>query len=71
MHIGRKWHCVDRKCSAELIITESSRLVDVGKPRCGCGGVMKREYEKPTVRKVVTHTGKGHEGAAGNEGALG
>jgi len=71
MHIGQKWHCVDPKCRAELIVTESSRLVDVDKPRCGCGAEMKREYEKPALRRAVASTCEGQGGMTGNKPAWG
>ena len=71
MYIGQKWHCVNPQCGAELIITESSRVVNVDKPRCGCGAAMKRAYEKPTLRKVVTSTGEARTAAAGNESTWG
>jgi hypothetical protein len=69
MRIGHKWHCVNPNCGAELIITESSRLVDADKPKCGCGAVMKRPYERPAVRRMMTSTGKEHGEAPGNEPA--
>ncbi len=69
MRIGQKWHCVNPRCCAELVVTVSSRLVDVKKPRCECGDVMKREYEKPMLRKVVTSAKECHDGIPGNETA--
>ncbi len=71
MHIGQKWRCVDPRCGAELVITESSLLVDADKPRCGCGAAMKRAYEKPTVRTVVLATAEAHGGVSGKESIRG
>jgi len=67
MHIGQKWHCVNPRCRAELVVTGSSQLVDADKPRCGCGTVMKRAYEQPTMRKVVLATDEAHGGVPGKE----
>ena len=51
MYEGRKWHCQNPSCHAVILVTESSHLAGTGKPRCGCGGTMKREYEPPAIRK--------------------
>lgn len=59
MHIGQKWHCVDPRCRAELVVTESSRLLGVKNPVCACGGPMKRVYEKPTAQRVATSIAEG------------
>jgi hypothetical protein len=67
MHVGQKWRCVNPRCRAELFITESSQLVYADKPRCGCGTVMKRAYEKPTVRRVVLPTDEAHGSVPGEE----
>ncbi len=60
MHIGQKWHCVNPRCCAELVITESSQLVDANQPRCGCGTLMKRVYERPTALKIVLTIDEAH-----------
>jgi hypothetical protein len=52
MQRGEKWHCVTAGCGAEIVVTESSKSLQTGKPRCGCGGDMKRPYEKPMSRKL-------------------
>lgn len=69
MHIAEKWRCVNPGCCAELIVTESSRLQDSKNPRCGCGEVMKRAYEKPALGRVVAATGEPHAGVPGSETA--
>jgi hypothetical protein len=60
MHIGQKWRCVNPRCCAELVIIESSQLVDADQPRCGCGTVMKKAYERPTARRVVLAPDEAH-----------
>ena len=67
MHIGQKWHCVDPRCRAELLVTESSRLADVKNPICGCGRAMKRVYEKPTVQRVAMCTAEEQGRILGNQ----
>lgn len=69
MHIGQKWHCINPMCSAELVITESSQLIDADNPRCGCGTVMKRAYERPTVRRVEPALDKTHGVVPGKKAA--
>ena len=69
MHIGQKWHCINPRCQAELVITESSQLVDANNPRCGCGTVMKRVYEKPTARSVVLAPDEAHGVVPGKKAA--
>lgn len=67
MHIGQKWYCVNPRCCAELVVTKSSQLVDADSPRCGCGTLLKRVYEKPTVRRIVLATDEAHGSVAGKE----
>jgi len=69
MHIGQKWRCVNPRCCAELVIIEPSRLAHADKPRCGCGTVMKRAYEKPTVRRVVLPADEAHGVVPGKKAA--
>jgi hypothetical protein len=71
MRTGQKWRCVNPGCRAEMVIIESSQLVGAGQPRCGCGTVMKRAYEKPTARRIVLGADKALGAAAGKESAKG
>ena len=50
---GEKWRCLNPMCCAEIVVTESSRKKDVTNPLCGCGTVMKRDYQKPAARTIV------------------
>jgi hypothetical protein len=58
MHRGQKWCCANKACRAEIVVTRKSNLRRTDPPRCGCGFPMKREYEKPLVRKVLVGTGE-------------
>ncbi len=69
IHVGQKWHCVDPRCRAEFVVTESSRLSGGKNPTCGCGGVMKRLYEKPTAQRAATSAAEGQGRIPGNEPA--
>jgi len=53
MYRGEKWRCANLSCQAEIIVTGTSKLIETDRPQCGCGSVMKREYEKPIARKIA------------------
>ena len=53
MYRGEKWHCTNPSCQAEIVVTGTSKLIQADKPLCGCGSVMKRDYEKPIARRMV------------------
>ena len=59
MRVGEKWRCVNPACGAEMVVTESPRVPVLGKPKCGCGEVMKRPYVKPAARKILAGTAEG------------
>jgi hypothetical protein len=50
---SEKWHCANPTCQKEIIVTRSSGLENTQNPRCGCGSAMKKEYEKPMLRKAM------------------
>jgi|HubBroStandDraft_2_1064218.scaffolds.fasta_scaffold00851_15 hypothetical protein len=58
MRKGQKWRCTNRACRAEMVVIGTSKLPHTAPPRCGCGSPMKRQYEKPMVRKIILDTGE-------------
>jgi hypothetical protein len=53
MYKGETWRCVNPECHAEMVVTEPSQMTSVRQPRCGCGTVMKKIYQKPAIQKVA------------------
>src|SRR5579863_5996636 len=51
MNKSEKWHCANPACQNEIVVT--SNLVNTRNLRCACGFAMKREYEKPMLRKAI------------------
>jgi hypothetical protein len=58
MNKGEKWRCANPACQAEIIVTRASALPGSEKVRCACGSIMKRQYEKPMLRKAMAAGGK-------------
>lgn len=56
MKKNEKLRCTNPLCQKEIFV--SSVLVNTRNLRCECGSVMKREYEKPILRKVMATRGK-------------
>jgi len=56
MNKSETWHCANPACQKEIVVT--SILVNTRNPRCACGSAMKREYEKPMLRKAMSAGGK-------------
>jgi hypothetical protein len=56
MNKGEKWHCANPACQNGIIVT--SILVNTRNLRCACGSAMKREYERPMLRKAMGVGGK-------------
>jgi hypothetical protein len=54
MNKGEKWRCANPACQAEIIVTHASALAGTEKVRCACGSTMKRQYEKPMLRKAMS-----------------
>jgi len=45
---GERWHCLNDACGGEIMVLASSQL-EGQNPRCSCGSVMKKHYDKPTL----------------------
>jgi hypothetical protein len=43
------YHCQNRDCDAEILVTKAS-LETSANPRCGCGAAMKKPYSPPVLR---------------------
>lgn len=52
MRTGEKWHCSNRVCGSQVVVTESSQLRLTNAIRCACGQVMKKAYVKPVLNRV-------------------
>jgi len=48
---GQVYHCQNRVCDAEILVTKASREARAN-PRCGCGAEMKKPYSPPVLRKL-------------------
>ena len=48
---GQVYHCQNRVCDAEILVTKASREARAN-PRCGCGAEMKKPYSPPVVRTL-------------------
>jgi hypothetical protein len=46
---GQVYHCQNRVCDAEILVTKASREARAN-PRCGCGAEMKKPYSPPVLR---------------------
>ncbi len=46
---GQVYHCQNRACDAEILVTKAS-LEASANPRCSCGAEMKRPYYPPVSR---------------------
>jgi hypothetical protein len=46
---GRVYHCQNRVCDAEILVTKASCEASAN-PRCGCGAEMKKPYNPPVLR---------------------
>jgi hypothetical protein len=44
---GERWHCMNEACAGEIMVLASSQL-EGQNPRCSCGSVMKKHYDKPS-----------------------
>ncbi len=45
---GERWRCLNDACGGEIMVLVSGQL-EGESPRCSCGSVMKKHYNKPTL----------------------
>lgn len=46
---GQVYHCQNRDCDSEILVTKASREASAN-PRCSCGAEMKKPYNPPVFR---------------------
>lgn len=46
---GQVYHCQNRDCDAEILVTKAPREASAN-PRCSCGAEMKKPYSPPVFR---------------------
>jgi hypothetical protein len=56
MNKSEKWHCANPACQKEILVVPI--LANTRNLRCACGSIMRREYEKPMLRKAMGAGGK-------------
>lgn len=50
---GGHWKCTNPECGAEIIVALAAKIEGSANPRCCCGSVMKRPYQRPTLTKIT------------------
>ena len=48
---GQVYHCQNRDCDSEILVTKASLEISAN-PRCGCGAEMKKPYNPPVLRML-------------------
>jgi hypothetical protein len=51
---GQVYHCQNRDCDSEILVTKASLAANAN-PRCSCGAEMKKPYNPPVLRILGPH----------------
>lgn len=47
-----RWCCTNPDCRSEVVVLKSAAALAGENPRCCCGSVMKRPYERPERKRL-------------------